>query len=41
MIKIKHTLLYMVAVVAYVLTGCSDDLFNGDYRENPKRLFFT
>lgn len=31
MIKIKHTLLYMVAVVAYVLTGCSDDLFNGDY----------
>ena len=34
MIKIKHTLLYMVAVVAYVLTGCSDDLFNGDYSQH-------
>lgn len=34
MIKIKHTLLYMVAVVAYVLTGCSDELFNGDYSQH-------
>ena len=34
MIKIKHTLLYMVAVVAYLLTGCSDDLFNGDYSQH-------
>lgn len=34
MIKIKHTLLYMVAVVAYVLTGCSDDLFSGDYSQH-------
>ena len=34
MIKIKHTLLYMVVVVAYVLTGCSDDLFNGDYSQH-------
>ena len=34
MIKIKHTLLYVVAVVAYVLTGCSDDLFNGDYSQH-------
>ena len=34
MIKIKHTLLYMVAVAAYVLTGCSDDLFNGDYSQH-------
>ena len=34
MIKIKHNLLYMVAVVAYVLTGCSDDLFNGDYSQH-------
>ena len=34
MIKIKHTLLYMVAVVAYVLTGCSDDIFNGDYSQH-------
>lgn len=34
MIKIKHTLLYMVAIVAYVLTGCSDDLFNGDYSQH-------
>lgn len=34
MIKIKLTLLYMVAVVAYVLTGCSDDLFNGDYSQH-------
>ena len=34
MIKIKHTLLFMVAVVAYVLTGCSDDLFNGDYSQH-------
>ena len=34
MIKIKHTFLYMVAVVAYVLTGCSDDLFNGDYSQH-------
>ena len=34
MIKIKHSLLYMVAVVAYVLTGCSDDLFNGDYSQH-------
>ena len=34
MIKIKNTLLYMVAVVAYVLTGCSDDLFNGDYSQH-------
>ena len=34
MIKIKHTLLYLVAVVAYVLTGCSDDLFNGDYSQH-------
>ena len=24
----------MVAVVAYVLTGCSDDLFNGDYSQH-------
>ena len=30
MIKIKHTLLYMVAVAAIALTGCSDDLFSGD-----------
>lgn len=38
MIKIKHTLLYMVAVVAYVLTGCSDDLFNGDYSQHDSNL---
>ena len=24
----------MVAIVAYVLTGCSDDLFNGDYSQH-------
>ena len=34
MIKIKHTLLFMVTVVAYVLTGCTDDLFNGDYSQH-------
>ena len=28
----------MVAVVAYVLTGCSDDLFNGDYSQHDSNL---
>ena len=41
MIKLKYTLLYIVATASFILSGCSEHLFNDDQQHDGNRILLS